>query len=321
MSLFTKKNYFIFVFVIILLFSTKAFGKDTKFKYSEEDVSNYFSGVISLNQNYDKSFDYLNKVKSLKNTHYNFNVQFIQLLVLLKKFDKAFVFSKNIWNQNELLFEADLLLGLRSFIEKDYVQAEKHFKRLNKVSNLNFIFDDFLGNILLTWVNASQKKQEESFNFLNKVPNHFNNLKKIQNSFLQCYFNTTETEIAFEQLINSKEYNFSRYNFFLANYFLHQNKKKSAEILIARSRNLYSSNILIKQTENFILNEKSEKIKKIFNCENPQDVLAEIFYVMANLYSSQKNYQLSNFYLRISLFLNKKFEPNKSLLAENFYYE
>ena len=66
MSLFTKKNYFIFVFVIILLFSTKAFGKDTKFKYSEEDVSNYFSGVISLNQNYDKSFDYLNKVKSLK---------------------------------------------------------------------------------------------------------------------------------------------------------------------------------------------------------------------------------------------------------------
>ena len=41
--------------------------------------------------------------------------------------------------------------------------------------------------------------------------------------------------------------------------------------------------------------------------------------MIANLYSTQENYQLSNFYLKISLFLNNKFTPNKTLLAENFY--
>jgi tetratricopeptide (TPR) repeat protein len=42
---------------------------------------------------------------------------------------------------------------------------------------------------------------------------------------------------------------------------------------------------------------------------------------MANLYLSEKEYRLSNFYLKISLFLNNKFLPNKALLAENFYYQ
>ena len=43
--------------------------------------------------------------------------------------------------------------------------------------------------------------------------------------------------------------------------------------------------------------------------------------MIANLYSSEKDYQLSNFYLRISLFLNNKFLANNALLAENFYYQ
>ena len=42
---------------------------------------------------------------------------------------------------------------------------------------------------------------------------------------------------------------------------------------------------------------------------------------MANLYSSEKKYRLSNFYLKISLYLNNKFITNKALLAENFYYQ
>ena len=38
------------------------------------------------------------------------------------------------------------------------------------------------------------------------------------------------------------------------------------------------------------------------------------------MYSTEKNYKLSNFYLNISLFLNNKFTPNKVLLAENLFY-
>jgi len=107
----------------------------------------------------------------------------------------------------------------------------------------------------------------------------------------------------------------------LVNYFLFKNKTAEAKKIIKNYREEYNSNLLIKETENFFLNDKSERIKSFFNCQNPKDSLAEFFYVIANLYANEKDYQLSNFYLKISLFLNDKFLPNKALLAENFYYQ
>ena len=40
---------------------------------------------------------------------------------------------------------------------------------------------------------------------------------------------------------------------------------------------------------------------------------------MSNLYSSQDNFEKSNFYLNLSNYLNPKFEFNLSLVAENYY--
>ena len=79
--------------------------------------------------------------------------------------------------------------------------------------------------------------------------------------------------------------------------------------------------MLIEETENFLKEGKSKKIKDFFNCKNPNDSLAEFFYVIANLYASEKDYRSSNFYIKISQFLNNKFLPNKALLAENYYYQ
>ena len=322
MRYFIKNIYFILLLITILFLDTETFGKDSKVKYSRNNISNYLSGIISVNQDYtNAAFKYLNKVQSLKNHHSNFNVQFIRTLILLEKFEQAFAFSKDVWLEDEYFFETDLLLGLESFIKKDYLNAEKHFERLNKISRYNLLFDDFLGNILIAWIKASENNKEDSFKFLDKVPERYHNLKKIQNSFLQCYFDTSKTQIAFEQLMNNEDSDFSRYNFFLANYLLFKNKNIEAEKVINLSRKIHRSNLLIKQTENFILTKNSKKIKNLFNCKNPMDVIAEIFYVIANIYSTEKNYQLSNFYLKISFFLNNKFTPNKTLLAENFFYQ
>ena len=322
MRYFIKKIYFILLLVTILFLDTATYGKDSKVKYSRNNISNYLSGIISVNQDYtNAAFKYLNKVQSLKNHHSNFNVQFIRTLILLEKFEQAFAFSKDVWLEDEYFFETDLLLGLESFIKKDYLNAEKHFERLNKISRYNLLFDDFLGNILIAWIKASENNKEDSFKFLDKVPERYRNLKKIQNSFLQCYFDTPKAQIAFEQLMNNEDSDFSRYNFFFANYLLFKNKNIEAEKVINLSRKTHKSNLLIKQTENFILTGNSKKIKNLFNCKNPVDVIAEIFYVIANIYSTEKNYQLSNFYLKISFFLNNKFTPNKTLLAENFFYQ
>ena len=322
MRYFIKNIYFILLLITILFLDTETFGKDSKVKYSRNNISNYLSGIVSVNQDYtNAAFKYLNKVQSLKNDHSNFNVQFIRTLILLEKFNQAFAFSKDVWLEDEYFFETDLLLGLEFFIKNDYLNAEKHFERLNKISRYNLLFEGFLGNILIAWIKASENNKEDSFKFLDKVPERYHNLKKIQNSFLQCYFDTSKTQIAFEQLMNNEDSDFSRYNFFFANYLLFKNKNIEAEKVINLSRKTHKSNLLIKQTENFILTGNSKKIKNLFNCKNPMDVIAEIFYVIANIYSTEKNYQLSNFYLKISFFLNNKFTPNKTLLAENFFYQ
>ena len=46
--------------------------------------------------------------------------------------------------------------------------------------------------------------------------------------------------------------------------------------------------------------------------------MSEFFYLIANLYSTQEDFVYSNFYLKISNFLNKKFSTNKLLMAENY---
>ena len=321
MKFLIKKIYITLFFFTILLTETHVFSKDSKIQYKSENLSNYFSGIISLSRDHDEeAYQYLNKVELLKKKHSEFNVKYIRSLVMTKKFKEAFAFSKSVWSEDEMFFETDLLLGLDYFIKKDYVNAEKHFERLNELSRYNLLFNDFFGNTLIAWTKATQNKKNESFQFLEKIPPPYENLKKTQKIFLNCYFDSYETNKSFRELINDQEYNFSRYNFFLINYLLFKNKPLEAKKILEDSLEEYNSNLLLKQTQDFLTNDK-EKIKRIFNCENPKDSIAEFFYLIANLYSSEREYQLSNFYLQISLFLNNKFLPNKALLAENFYYQ
>ena len=320
MKYFKKNIYLVFLYINISLISITVFDNNAKASYSKDDVSNYFSGIIALSQNNTTSgFKYLKKINSLKNVHYNYNIKFLRSLVLLNKFNEAFSFSKEVWDEEILYFDADLLLGLNYFIKKDYINAEKYFSRLNKFSKYNLFLDDFLGNVLLGWVKASKNDMEGALAYHEKIPDRYEKLKKIQNALLQCYFDTPQTANSFEQLIDNQEYS-SRYSFFLVNYLIHKNDNTTAKEIIQKGRKEYSSNLLIKQSEDFFKKGEYKKIKKIFDCKNPRDSIAEILYVMANIYSANENFNLSNFYLNLSLFFNNKFLPNKILLAENFFY-
>ena len=322
MKFLTRKIYLILVFLAILSFETTANSKDSKILYASADVSNYFSGILFSDQYYtEDAFKHLKKAKNLKNSHTNYNIHFIRTLVLLEKFDQAIAFSKNVWREDILLFEADLLIGLDYFIKEDYLKAEKYFKRLKGNSDYELLFEGFLSNILLSWIKFSNQEVEEGMEIFEKIPNHYNNLKKIQNAFLLCYLDDSKTHAAFEELVDDERIDYSRYNFFLINYLLLENKNKEAQKVINKARKAHNSNLLIKQTEKFIIDGEDKKIKNFFNCKNNKDIIAEFFYVIANIYAVDTNYQLSNFFLKISLFLNSKFIPNKSLLAENYFYQ
>ena len=78
--------------------------------------------------------------------------------------------------------------------------------------------------MLVSWTNAAEGKKGESFGFLNKIPNRYDSIKKIQNGFLHCYFDMPETEMAFRELTENDKLDFSRYNFFLTNHLLFKDK-------------------------------------------------------------------------------------------------
>ena len=205
MKFLIKKIYIILFFLTIFLIQLEAFARDSKVLYTRENISNYFLGIISANNNFNnEALRYLKKVESLKNRHSKFNVEFVRMLVLLEKFDEAFIFSKSIWDENELFFEADLLLGLDSFKKKDYKNSEKYFERLNKISRYNVFFDELIGNVLISWSQASQGNRKESFKVLEKIPKPYRHFTKTQNSFLKCYFDSSDTENSFEEIIQDK---------------------------------------------------------------------------------------------------------------------
>ena len=312
MKFIIKKIYIITFLLIVFLYENEVFAKDNQKTYTQENISNYFSGLVLSNEhNYKGAFKHFKKIKSLKNQHTNFNHEYIKTLVLLENFDEAVNFSKKILVNNENLFNANLLVGLNLFINKDYLNAEKYFKRLNKSSGSNLFFENFIGNTLIAWNKASLGNKEDSFKYINKTPTLFKNFTKIQKTLLKCYFNSPDVHQSFNILVNDKEYNFSRYSFFFANYLLSKDKKNESKQKILNSRKKYTENLLLKQAEFFYLNGKTKKIQNFFECENPNDSVAEFFYILANLYATEKNYELSNFYIKISLFLNKKFWRTK----------
>ncbi|HIF62005.1 MAG TPA: hypothetical protein EYQ38_03500 [Candidatus Pelagibacter sp.] len=322
MQYLNKKIYFILFVITFLIVNTSTFSKNNENMYSQKYISNYLSGIISLkNNNNAAAFKYLKEVKSLKKNHNNFNIEFIQTLILLGKFKDAFEFSNDVWSEDRLLFEADLLLGLKYLINQKHSQAIKHFKRLDKTNRYNLPIESFLSNALSAWTYAAEGNEKDSFAAFSKISDRYRNLKLIQKSFLQCYFDFPDTKSTFDELIGDKDYNFTRYNFFLANYLLSKEKKEEAKKVIIVARNENNTNLLLKQSENFILTKNEKKIKSFFNCKKTQDNIAEIFYIIATLYSSEKEYKLSNFYLKISLFLNNNFSTNKTLLAENLFYQ
>ena len=54
MKFLVKKIYITLFLLILILFQPKVFAKDSKIRYTGENISNYFSGIVSINQDYNK---------------------------------------------------------------------------------------------------------------------------------------------------------------------------------------------------------------------------------------------------------------------------
>ena len=148
---------------------------------------------------------------------------------------------------------------------------------------------------------------------------NFGNLSLINEIFQKCYLDNINTEDYFKNLINNiNETDYSRYTFFLINYLI-ENDKLDKVKKIAGKFDYLDSSLLLSQSKKWIEEKNFNEFEKIFSCKNSNDVISEFLFLIANLYSSQNNYEKSNFYLNISHYLNPKFRFNLTLLAENYY--
>ena len=216
--------------------------------------------------------------------------------------------SKNDINSNT--FELNLLLLIDSLKKKDFKQANKRFKEFQ------FNKDDGTYEYVIYKI-----LKDFNYLFLKKKTiedNKYGTLSLISSAFQNCYLNSPNTSSYFEKLLNSSDGDYSRYMFF---YFANLIENNDIEKVIQVSKTIepIGDSILLHQIKDWIDNDQYKKFKSHFSCYNENDILAEIFYLISNLFSTQNIYDQSNFYLRISEYLNPKFYFNQSLLAENYY--
>ena len=312
--IFNKKIIGQIIFVIIILFTSPVKSLD-KFNKAER-LSNYFSGILLLNENqYEKSFNFFRKLNGLESSHVNYSVKYLYTLVNSGNLKEAYNYSKKLEKQKLDSFESYLIIGIYHLNNSDLEQAQKYFFKAKK-KNSRFVINNYVLSSLYNWSSFKYNNLNQASLELEKLDKRFENLKKIQEVFLNCFFNSPNTKNLFNDLISNEKIDFSRYNYFYASYLKSQGKIEEAKEILNSAIKLYPRNLLLNQYKLDIIKNKNISV---FNCQDTNHVIAEILYITANALSSQSIYVLSNFYLNLAKYLNKDFHSYDTLTAENFY--
>ncbi len=302
------------VFIFGLLYQTPIYSKSTTFNdFNSRDLSNYFSGIIAYeNQNNSKALKFFNLSKVLLNKHDSYLKRYVNSLVLDNKVPQAINVIKNNGNKdNADFYDAYLILIIDSLKKNNFDEAEEYLTQSLKFQDqnrINLVIFETLKQYIYTFKNKK---------ILNNKKN-FGNLSLIAETFQRCYLKDEKTGAFFLNLINNQQGDYSRYIFFYLNYLIDKNKINEAENVVSQF-DFINSTILLSQSKSWVENKKFKEFNKIFSCQNHKDIVSEFLFLVSNLYSSQDNFEKSNFYLNLSNYLNPKFEFNLSLVAENYY--
>ena len=281
--------------------------------FDEKNIANYFSGSVSLNNNDNfQAVKYFNSTKNLKNTHENFNRNYIISLVLDGKVAKSVSELKATSEQKySNFFNLNLILILEEIKRNNFDKAKAKLINLEK-----FEQDGKLEFVLYRTIKRYTELFLDKKTSKNDI-NELGNIGEITNAFEKCYLGEMDTEKSFINLINSNDGDFSRYLFFYVNYLISNGKFELAKKHVLKV-NFLNSNLITAQTKQWILEENYKDFSKIFSCKNHNHLISEFLYLIANLYSSEGYYMESNFYLKLSHYMNPRFNFNLSLLLDNY---
>jgi len=302
------------ILLLVLFYQTPVYSKSTSFNdFNSRDLSNYFSGIIAYeNRDNSEALKYFNLSKVLLNSHDNYLKRYVNSLVLENKVAQAInVVKNNSKKSNADFFDAYVLLIIDSLKKNDFDKADIYLDqslRFQEENRINLVIFETLKQYIYTFKNKKLLPNKKNFG----------NLSLIAEAFQRCHYNDQRTSSFFLNLINNQQGDYSRYIFFYINYLI-QNKEFAQAKSVIDQIDYIGSTLLLTQTKSWIDNNKFKSFEKIFSCENHNDIISEFLFLISNLYSSQDNFEKSNFYLNLSIYLNPKFEFNLSLVAENFF--
>ena len=315
-----KVQFKLLIYLFLFLNTSNIILAKNSDKFSDaEDISNYFSGIISTNDNqYKKSYSYLRLLNNLEDSHYAYSQYYQYSLVTLGKLKDAANYSKKLEHKKIDNFESNLISAVYYLENKDFKNASVYLKKIENKNQPDSI-QNLLSSSLNSWINFRNISDlKTGLNFLDAIPKRFKNIKNIQNTFAHCYFDSPKTDEMFRQLTSNPDINYSRYLFFQSNYLILKNNEEEAKKTIRSSVAQYPKNLILNQLKLDLKNKN--KLSNKFDCKNIAEVIAEIFYIVSNGLASQNNFIASNFYLNLAKYLNPNFVSFENLYAENFFY-
>ncbi len=304
-----------FILIVLLFYQNTLFTKSNSFeKIDSKNLSKYFSGIVAFgNKKNSEALDFFNSSKILINAHDPFLKRYVSSLVLENKVLQAIqIIKQNFENENIDFFDSYLLLIIDSLKKNELDIAYEYISIAN-----NFAEEDRFNLAILESLKQYVYLFKEK-KFLDDKKN-FGRLSYISETFQKCYLDDPNTGRYFSKLINDPESDFTRYIYFYISYLVENDNLNEAKVITDEIEFL-NSTLLLSQGKSWIDNGNLQKFKEVFSCKNHNDLIAEFLFLISNLYSAQDNYEMSNFYLNLSNFLNPRFVFNLSLVAENHYF-
>ena len=305
-------KFFIFL-LFFLLYQSVSISKINEIEnFNQKYLSNYFSGIVSLkNEETEASFKFLENSYPISETHKNYLKNYLVSLVMNRQVDKAIKKIKDNEVNTEIFLEKEVLLFVDSIKKKNFIKSQSHMTNLENSPEINDTISVILYETLKNYIRVFNTRDSSSY-----LQKNFGELDEINLIFLNCYLDKNQTIQLFDKFIASDGTN-SRYIYFYIDHLLEKKKLKEASIIANKISDLDSS-LLLSQIKYWSKNSEYEEINNLFSCNSEKDLIAEFFYLIASLYSSQGQYFESNFYLILSYYLNPKFYPNSALLIENY---
>ena len=304
----------IILLIALTLYQSSVFSKSSSFdEVNSKNLSKYFAGIVAFeNKNNSDALSFFQSSKILINQHDPYLKRFIMSLILEDKVSQAINILKiNRKKTNSNFFEAHVLLALDNLKKNDFDKAEKILNSVPESIQKNRL-DFIILETLKQYVYVFKKQKID-----NKKQN-FGNLTLISETFQRCYLDDNKTNSFFLRLINNPQSDYSRYLYFYLSYLIEKQNITEAKIL-TEDLDYINLTLLLSQGKSWIDKKEFKEFKKTFSCSNHNDILAEFLFLISNLYSSENEFEKSNFYLSISNYLNPKFVFNLSLVAENLF--